>query len=69
VFGMTFFLHGITRFIYEIFRAGSSSTTIGGTPFTEGQIMAIVVSLAGLIFALRPYKVSEHSPTATEVTE
>jgi phosphatidylglycerol:prolipoprotein diacylglycerol transferase len=55
-FGLVFLLHGITRFIYEFFRAGSSSTTIGGSPFTEGHVMAIAVSLFGLYFFLRPVK-------------
>jgi phosphatidylglycerol:prolipoprotein diacylglycerol transferase len=36
-FGMMMILHGFARFIYEFFRAGSSSTTIGNSPFTEGS--------------------------------
>jgi len=55
-FGLVFLLHGLTRFIYEFFRAGSSSTTIGGLPFTEGHVMALVVALFGLFFVLRPVK-------------
>lgn len=54
IFGMTFFLHGLTRFIYEFFRAGSSSTTIGGSPFTEGHVVAMLISLFGLFFVLKP---------------
>jgi phosphatidylglycerol:prolipoprotein diacylglycerol transferase len=55
-FGIVFVLHGLTRFIYEFFRAGSSSTTIGGLPFTEGHVMAVLVALFGLFFVLRPVK-------------
>ena len=55
-FGIVFVLHGLARFIYEFFRAGSSSTTIGGFPFTEGHVMALLVALFGLFFVLRPVK-------------
>jgi phosphatidylglycerol:prolipoprotein diacylglycerol transferase len=53
---ITFILHGITRFIYEFFRAGSSSTTIGNLPFTEGHVFAMLVSLAGVFILLKPVK-------------
>lgn len=55
-FGLAMTLHGLTRFIYEFFRAGSSSTTIGSLPFTEGHIMALLVSAFGLFFLLRSRK-------------
>lgn len=68
IFGITFFLHGITRFIYEFFRAGSSSTTIAGSPFTEGHVVALAISLFGLFFALKPTKQARmNPPTGAEV--
>jgi phosphatidylglycerol---prolipoprotein diacylglyceryl transferase len=67
VFGMTFFLHGITRFIYEFFRAGSSSTTISGSPFTEGHVVAMLISVFGLFFVLKPTKPSVTQSLEAEV--
>jgi phosphatidylglycerol---prolipoprotein diacylglyceryl transferase len=55
-FGMAFFVHGITRFIYEFFRAGASSTSSLGIGLTDGHIMAALVAAAGLFVALRPVK-------------
>ena len=51
--GMGLVLHGLTRFIYEFFRAGSSSTTIGSLPITDGHIMALVIMVAGAFFVVR----------------
>jgi prolipoprotein diacylglyceryltransferase len=56
-FGMMMVLHGFARFIYEFFRAGASSTTIGNLPFTEGHIMALGIMIVGAYFALRTKKV------------
>jgi phosphatidylglycerol:prolipoprotein diacylglycerol transferase len=52
-FGMAFILHGLTRFIYEFFRMGSSSTTIGNLPLTEGHVMAVVIMIVGVLFVFR----------------
>lgn len=55
-FGMMMVLHGLARFIYEFFRAGASSTTIGNSPFTEGHVMALGIMIVGAFFALRTKK-------------
>ncbi len=47
--GLFLVLHGLTRVIYEIWRAGTSSTTISGLPITEAQVAAGVIMLAGLV--------------------
>jgi phosphatidylglycerol---prolipoprotein diacylglyceryl transferase len=53
--------HGLARFVYEFWRAGSpmeveaglaSSTRIGNTPFTEAQIMALVLVVFGIVWYL-----------------
>ncbi len=46
--GVVLILHGIARFIYEFWRAGSSSTYWGSLPITEAQAMAFLISLAGV---------------------
>lgn len=51
-FGAMLFLHGITRVIYEFWRAGTSSTTISGLPITEAQVAAGLISLAGVVVFL-----------------
>lgn len=51
--GLVLALHGLARFIYEFFRAGSSSTTIGNLPFTDGHVMALVIIAVGAVFMLR----------------
>ena len=56
-FGMMMVLHGLARFIYEFFRAGASSTTIGNLPFTEGHIAALGIMIVGAFIALRPRRV------------
>ncbi len=56
-FGAMIALHGVTRFIYEFWRAGTvaeveaklaSSTQIPGLPITEAQVMAVVLILVGV---------------------
>ncbi len=55
-FGMMMILHGLARFIYEFFRAGASSTTIGTLPFTEGHVMAAGIMIVGAMFVARARK-------------
>lgn len=50
--GFALIAHGVARFIYEFWRAGVTSTTIGALPFTEGHVAALVVVLAGAIMML-----------------
>lgn len=62
-FGLFLIFHGLARFIYEFWRAGSveevkrglaSSTRIPGMPITEAHVMAAVLIIIGLaIYVLR----------------
>jgi phosphatidylglycerol:prolipoprotein diacylglycerol transferase len=62
-FGLFLMLHGLARFIYEFWRAGTveevnqgiaSSTRIPGMPITEAQVMALVLVIIGVvIFGVR----------------
>lgn len=54
--GWILILHGIARFIYEFWRAGTTSTYMGSLPITDAQAMALLVSAIGLIFVLRARK-------------
>jgi len=46
-------LHGASRFIYEFFRAGTTSTTVAGSSFlTEGHIAAAVLMAIGVVCLL-----------------
>ena len=51
--GMALVLHGLARFIYEFFRAGTSSSTIGSLPITDGHVMAVLIMAVGGIFIMR----------------
>lgn len=52
-FGATLVVYGISRFIYEIWRAGVSSTYIKGLPITEAQLVAIVLVVVGGFFVVK----------------
>ncbi|RYG39420.1 prolipoprotein diacylglyceryl transferase [bacterium] len=78
--GLTLILHGITRFIYEFWRAGTvaqveagraSSTYWGTLPITQAQVMALVLSAVGVaLFVLTrgPQVVEKEIPvTPSEV--
>lgn len=56
-FGLAIFFHGLARFIYEFWRAGTveevakgiaSSTLIPGWPITEAQVAALVLCAIGV---------------------
>lgn len=49
VFGLVLVFHGITRMIYEIWRAGATGKLIGGTPFTEAQLAALILCAIGAV--------------------
>lgn len=51
--GFVFMAHGLSRFIYEFWRAGTTSTTIGSLPITEAHVAALVVFAIGLVLWLR----------------
>lgn len=43
-----FVVHGTARFIYEFWRAGTTSTTIPGLPLTQAQVVALALVLLGV---------------------
>jgi len=43
-----FVVHGTARFIYEFWRAGTTSTTIPGLPLTQAHVVALAVVLLGV---------------------
>lgn len=50
---LMFFFYGLSRFIYEFWRAGSSSTYWGSLPITQAQAMAgLLVILGAVMFAV-----------------
>ena len=49
-FGGTLIVYGASRFIYEIWRAGVSSTYMKGLPITEAQAVAILLVAVGAFF-------------------
>lgn len=60
--GSAFFIYGMARFFYEFWRAGTTSTTMGGTSFTEGHVAALIVAAAGAILILRKSKQATPAP-------
>ncbi|MCE9559240.1 MAG: prolipoprotein diacylglyceryl transferase [Armatimonadetes bacterium] len=60
-FSLAMMGYSLSRFIYEYWRMGSSSTTIGNLPITEAQVFSALMFLAGLaclILAGRPKPVA-----------
>jgi len=47
-FSLVLIVYGVARFIYEFFRAGTSSTTMGSTGMTEAHVAAAVMALIGV---------------------
>ncbi|MGI8922480.1 MAG: prolipoprotein diacylglyceryl transferase [Fimbriimonadales bacterium] len=47
-----FLLYGVSRFAYEFFRAGYSSTSSVGLALPDGQIAAVVMILLGIVWLL-----------------
>jgi phosphatidylglycerol:prolipoprotein diacylglycerol transferase len=52
-FGQSLMIFGVARFIYELWRAGGSSTVIGRTWITEAQVAALIIAVIGLALVLR----------------
>jgi phosphatidylglycerol:prolipoprotein diacylglycerol transferase len=48
-----FLLYGLSRFIYEFFRAGFSSTSSFGLPLPDGQIAAILMMAIGALWLVK----------------
>lgn len=51
--GLALFLHGVARFIYELWRAGTTSTYMGSLPITDAQAVAGLIALIGLVLLFR----------------
>ncbi|HMS56333.1 MAG TPA: prolipoprotein diacylglyceryl transferase [Fimbriimonadaceae bacterium] len=51
--GLALVLHGLARFIYEFWRAGTTSTYMGSLPITDAQAVAGLISLNGLVLMMR----------------
>jgi phosphatidylglycerol:prolipoprotein diacylglycerol transferase len=78
--GLTLVLHGLTRFIYEFWRAGTedqvrtgaaSSTYWGTLPITQAQGMAIAVMIVGALIIVvnrKPVEPLNPVPTPVEVS-
>jgi phosphatidylglycerol:prolipoprotein diacylglycerol transferase len=53
MYGALFFiLYGTSRFVYEIFRSGYSSSSTWGIPLTDAQVMAVGMVVTGLLWLL-----------------
>lgn len=52
-FGVFLVVHGLARFFYEFWRAGTTSTTLGRSSLTEAHIAALVLILVGVGVLLR----------------
>ncbi|MCO5296410.1 MAG: prolipoprotein diacylglyceryl transferase [Fimbriimonadaceae bacterium] len=64
-FGVFLVVHGLARFVYEFWRAGTTSTTIGRSPLTEGHVAALVLVVLGIAVLVRARKpVPAGEPTA-----
>ncbi|MFZ4506361.1 MAG: prolipoprotein diacylglyceryl transferase [Fimbriimonas sp.] len=48
LFGLVLALHGVTRIVYEVWRAGASSEYLAGSMFTVAQLAALILSLVGV---------------------
>jgi len=63
--GLSIALHGVARFIYEFWRAGTTSTYMGALPITDAQAMALAITAAGLVaYYLGGRRPAEPVPTA-----
>lgn len=67
--GATLVLFGLGRFIYEFWRAGSSSTYLGSLPITDAQLVALILVVLGAIawvrFGYSPGSSQEEPPEET----
>lgn len=59
--GIVLIAHGAARFVYEFWRAGSTSTTISGLPITQGHVAALVVAAIGLAIYWRRGVLAHHA--------
>ncbi len=67
-FSLMLVIYGASRFIFEFWRAGSSSTYWGNLPITQAQAMALLLVLAGSIaFALVGRRARAIESSATQV--
>lgn len=68
VFCWAMIAYNVSRFIYEFSRAGTSSTTMGGTPLTVAQVMALAM-LVGFAIALKVLKKNSAIPSGEGIAE
>jgi len=47
--GFALLVYGLARFIYEFWRMGATSTTIGALPITEGHLFALATAILGAV--------------------
>ncbi|MCW5942010.1 MAG: prolipoprotein diacylglyceryl transferase [Fimbriimonadaceae bacterium] len=62
VFGAMLVLHGLTRFAYEFWRAGASSTYWGSLPVTEAQVAALALSAVGVVLVVMYRRAANKTP-------
>ncbi|MBI5708592.1 MAG: prolipoprotein diacylglyceryl transferase [Armatimonadetes bacterium] len=60
-FAAAMVLFGVGRFIYEFWRIGSTSSTLGPLPVTDAQLIALAAAVLGAIF-YRRFGYSSGSP-------
>ncbi len=65
--GFVFIVYGISRFIYEFWRAGETSTTIGSLPITEAHVVALIVAAFGAFLWFKGSKVVASNPEVEAV--
>lgn len=58
--GFALFGHGLARFIYEFWRAGTTSTTMAGLPITEAQVAALLTAIIGAALWVRGARAVQH---------
>jgi phosphatidylglycerol:prolipoprotein diacylglycerol transferase len=60
---VTFMLYGLSRFIYEFWRAGVSSTYMGNLPITDAQAAALFMILLGAVMYSVYWRKARVQPT------
>lgn len=59
-FGIMLVLHGLARFIYEFWRAGTTSTYMGRLPITDAQAAALLLmAIGGILIFVRKNSIEQ----------
>jgi len=61
-FSLALVAYGLSRFIYEFWRAGESSTYWGALPITQAQAAALVMCVLGLVGLWITYRRAHRAP-------